>query len=584
MIVAGGALACLEAAGLIHVGVDVEPGYRFHHALLQDAAYGTLVRADRRRLHGAVGTALEELYPERRTDLAPVLGAHFAEAGEDTRALAYFRLAGEEAARKWANAEAVQHYCRALDLARTGAADDAMLVDLHTRRGRAQELTGDYAAALAGYSELVALGEARAAPALQLAGLLGCAKLRMLLSATFDLEEGRRLAHRALALARGLDDRPAEAHALWTLLLSGRSAVDPLRAELIGYGEESLRIARALNLREQMAETLNDLSFIYQSAGQLDRARAYGAEARELWRALGNLPMLADNLTNAAVIHYRACEYAAALALTAESEAVSVTIGNRWGQAYSRLIAGWAQHETGALGAAIQTLETAAQLGEGGFLWATVSAYMTLSHLYRRIGALTWSRQLAEQARDLAEQRFPAARSAARLTLARQWVAAGQVAAARQLIAADRAALAEAAPGTLLWFDAEVAAASGDPAAALAVTQAAIRRRVERATPCTLLEWRCYEGELLWRLGRLDAAAATLAAAQEIAATLGTGLILWRIMAAQAQVAALRADPTAPALAAAAQVQIAAVAASLPADERRAAFLAQPLVQAVLDR
>jgi predicted ATPase len=87
----------LESSGLIRpASVEPEPEYLFRHALAQDAAYESLLKADRRILHRAVGEALERLYPDRRAELAPRLAAHFAEAGETARALDYFTLAAEQ--------------------------------------------------------------------------------------------------------------------------------------------------------------------------------------------------------------------------------------------------------------------------------------------------------------------------------------------------------------------------------------------------------------------------------------------------------------------------------------------------------
>src|SRR5207249_10132854 len=70
--------------------------------------YTTLFRS-RKRLHLAVGAALERLYPTQLEALAPLLAQHFAEAG-DARALHYYILAGDVAARQYANVEAVELY------------------------------------------------------------------------------------------------------------------------------------------------------------------------------------------------------------------------------------------------------------------------------------------------------------------------------------------------------------------------------------------------------------------------------------------------------------------------------------------
>jgi serine phosphatase RsbU (regulator of sigma subunit) len=110
-------LGTLESAGLIRVA-KIEPDleYLFRHALVQDAAYASLLDSDRRRLHLAVGDAIESLYPERKKELAAILGHHFREAGQEARSLDYFLLAGDEALSAYANQEAEIQYRHALEL------------------------------------------------------------------------------------------------------------------------------------------------------------------------------------------------------------------------------------------------------------------------------------------------------------------------------------------------------------------------------------------------------------------------------------------------------------------------------------
>src|SRR5262245_28210828 len=112
-------LESLEAAGLIRLAAaEPEPEYMFRHALVQDAAYATLVKAERQGLHRAVGEALESVFPDRlrSRDLAPWLGRHFLEAGDRLRAAPYFVFAGDEAFGTYANAEAAAHYSQAIQI------------------------------------------------------------------------------------------------------------------------------------------------------------------------------------------------------------------------------------------------------------------------------------------------------------------------------------------------------------------------------------------------------------------------------------------------------------------------------------
>src|ERR1043166_4643901 len=107
-----------QAKGLIRLAaVRPELEYLFRHALVQDAAYGSLLKQERRQLHGLVGGALEELFPDRRDELAPVLAMHYEQAGETDRAIDCLVAAGRQARAKNAIQEAYNAYDHAASLA-----------------------------------------------------------------------------------------------------------------------------------------------------------------------------------------------------------------------------------------------------------------------------------------------------------------------------------------------------------------------------------------------------------------------------------------------------------------------------------
>src|SRR3972149_5847245 len=208
----GQQLTQLESQGLVHVArMEPELEYLFRHALIHDAAYASLVKADRRALHREVGDTLERLYPDRLAsqELAPLLGEHFFQAGDDERALKYFTLAGDAAARVYANAEALQHYTRAVEIAKramhleaASRAARARLIHLYTCRGRVMELSGQYVDALDNYAEMDALAYRRGDRALELAALLALAIVRATGNPVHDPAQGQAMAERALTLAR----------------------------------------------------------------------------------------------------------------------------------------------------------------------------------------------------------------------------------------------------------------------------------------------------------------------------------------------------------------------------------------------
>jgi tetratricopeptide (TPR) repeat protein len=107
----------LEAKGLVRLAaVRPEIEYLFRHWLVQDAAYGSLLKQERRGLHGRVGEVLEDLYPERRAELAAVLAMHFEAAGETEKAIGYHIAAGNYGLQRNAVQEAFAAFDRAAAL------------------------------------------------------------------------------------------------------------------------------------------------------------------------------------------------------------------------------------------------------------------------------------------------------------------------------------------------------------------------------------------------------------------------------------------------------------------------------------
>jgi len=104
------ALDRLVAAGLLfRQGAPPHATYLFKHALVLDAAYGTLLRGPRQELHARIAAAIETKMPERVEREPELLAYHYAEAGQPDTAARYWLAAGRLAARRSANREAVAH-------------------------------------------------------------------------------------------------------------------------------------------------------------------------------------------------------------------------------------------------------------------------------------------------------------------------------------------------------------------------------------------------------------------------------------------------------------------------------------------
>ena len=155
----------LSASDLVHreQAVAAAQSYRFRHALLQEAIYLGLLRAERRDLHARAAAALAAASSDRLPEVAAVLGRHYAAAGNAEQAVRYLELAGDHATDAFANEEAIASFRAALAVtarpADAGAvaarAMAAAAVRLRTRlanvlwrTGRREEAKEEFRAAL----------------------------------------------------------------------------------------------------------------------------------------------------------------------------------------------------------------------------------------------------------------------------------------------------------------------------------------------------------------------------------------------------------------------------------------------------
>ncbi len=111
-------LLTLQREGMIRERTRIpELEYIFKHQLTQEAAYRALLRQERRVFHHQVAEALERLFSDRVEEQLELLGHHWEQAEESEKAIEYLVRAGQKAAGRYANAEALAHFQRALALA-----------------------------------------------------------------------------------------------------------------------------------------------------------------------------------------------------------------------------------------------------------------------------------------------------------------------------------------------------------------------------------------------------------------------------------------------------------------------------------
>ena len=100
-------------------GTPPDAIYTFKHALVRDAAYESLLKSRRQQLHCRIATVLRERFPDRAEAEPEVLAHHATEGGLIDDAVSYWYKAGLRANYRSANAEAIAHLSKGLDLLAT---------------------------------------------------------------------------------------------------------------------------------------------------------------------------------------------------------------------------------------------------------------------------------------------------------------------------------------------------------------------------------------------------------------------------------------------------------------------------------
>jgi predicted ATPase len=109
----------VEAEVVAQRGLPPQATYTFKHALIQDAAYQSLLRSTRQHYHQRITQVLEERFPDIVETQPELLAYHFTEAGLNAQAVPYWQRAGQRASARSAHVEAIAHFTKGLEVLAT---------------------------------------------------------------------------------------------------------------------------------------------------------------------------------------------------------------------------------------------------------------------------------------------------------------------------------------------------------------------------------------------------------------------------------------------------------------------------------
>jgi predicted ATPase len=311
--------------------------YRFAHAKIREVVYGALSGARRKRMHRAVGEAIEKVYAARLEEMSPILAHHFTEAADLPKAVRYNVQAGERARRVYANQEAIAFYRQAI---RLQASEDQplpeYLINAHRGLGDVYYLIGEYEQAAASFRTIIDLasqmeghepviaeawrglgqtneklseyGEALHAYEQGLSSLGssdGEERARLLNAMAWvyvrqgEYEQARRQCDEAIALAHDVPDIVAAAYQ--QLGISSNFQGDFERA--IDYHLRSLALREKAGAKPEVAQSLNWLGNIAEARGDYNQAVEYYQKSLALCQEIGHSLGTATLFNNLGVIY-----------------------------------------------------------------------------------------------------------------------------------------------------------------------------------------------------------------------------------------------------------------------------------------
>ena len=217
--------------------------YLFKHALIQDAAYQSLLKRTRQQYHERVAKLLEDRFPEVASTQPELVAHHYTEANCPAQAIAYWHKAGVAAASKSANLEAIDQFRRGLALVEA-------LPDMHERAERELDLQ-------------MALGPA------------------LFATKSYSHPDIGRAYARAWELCRQLGDHSREFTALRGLQLYHANLLEMEKAQ--HFAEEALRVAERLDDAARLVGAHTALGSTLFHQGKLEPALAQFRRGFELF-------------------------------------------------------------------------------------------------------------------------------------------------------------------------------------------------------------------------------------------------------------------------------------------------------------
>ena len=299
----------------------------FHHHLLQQVTYDTVLKPVRRAGHAAAARWLAERVGDRSAEYLAITGEHYERAGDHVRALDYFHRAALDAQTRFANQAALEYTERALH--NPAATDPRLRNRLYFLKQNLADLMGDRALQEAALEQRVAIAEALDDDALR-ADVMSSQAL--LASRRSDETLALEWANRAAELAARSGNAEAGALAVgqiaWSWYSKGEMAVAMGHAQTaVERARQALLVEDTPKMRALEVQTLTLRAIIEEGSDELEQARATLTESLTLARERGLRRQQISAQESLGTLEMRFGHYPQALSCFEQSTAQAADIG-----------------------------------------------------------------------------------------------------------------------------------------------------------------------------------------------------------------------------------------------------------------
>jgi class 3 adenylate cyclase/predicted ATPase/ribosomal protein L40E len=406
-------LARLDEAEILFVrGEPPTAIYTFKHALVQEAAYESLLKRTRRQLHRRVVEVMLAQFPERAAAEPEVMARHAELAGRIDEAITYCQRAGEQAQARSAHGEAIAQFRKAIALLAMqpeGAQRDTHEVALQLSLGGSLSAVRGFAhpEVEAAYERARVLCEAVGDAGRLGRALLGLAAFYM---GCGEVERGRTLAARLLAAAEQSGDTEmallANANVAAAEYYQGKFASSLAHCEAVRtlYEPGRHHVLASISPGDPGADALATAAWALWALGWPDRALGRAREAVRLARQLCHSVSLAEALGYETAVHWLRRDVTEQRERAAEAIALTEAQGFPLWLGMGRMFHALARATSGEPAAVADMLTAVALLAETDNQSAAPALFVMFGEAYLAAGQHAEARGAVETGLAIAAQ------------------------------------------------------------------------------------------------------------------------------------------------------------------------------------